>query len=78
MTVDSKLNEGYSTELQLRATFGGTSLQKIPVLKLFAHDKVALTTKLHFYYRHTASEDWHSRFRNLYAYILSVGYRIKL
>lgn len=78
MTVDSKLNEAYSTELQFRATFGGTSLQSIPVLSLLANEHVALTTKLNVYFRHTASADWHSRYANLYAYILSIGYRIKL
>ena len=77
MAVDSKLDKGYTTAFQLDAVFGGSAFDKMPVLKLLADEKMALSVKFNFYQRHTASPDWHSRFQNLYAYVISVGYRYR-
>ena len=77
MAVDSKLDQGYSAELQVNAVFGPSSLGRVPLLKLFANEKVELNLSFNAYLRHTASPDWHSRFRNLYAYIVSIGYRYR-
>ena len=77
MTVDSKLDKGYTTAFQLDAVFGGSAFEKVPVLKLLADEKVALSVKFNLYQRHTASPDWHSRFKNLYAYVISLGYRYR-
>ena len=65
------------------ATFSGVVLSSttglfLPdVLKLLTDEKVALSVKLNLYQRHTASPDWHSRFKNLYAYVISLGYRYR-
>lgn len=77
MTVDSKLDKGYSTELQLEATFGGEAMQRIPLVRMFTSDKMELSVKLNYYRRHTETPDWHSRYKTLHAYIFSVGYRYR-
>lgn len=77
MTVDSKLDQGYSSELQLQATFGGEAFHKIPLVRLFLNEQMELTAKFNYYRRHTEVPHWHSRFRNLHAYVFSVGYRYR-
>ena len=77
MTVDSKLDIGYSAEFEIEAIWTGPSLMRIPVLGAIFNDRVDLTTRFDFYVRHTDSPNWHSRFRTLYAYILSLGYRYR-
>ena len=75
MTVDSKLDKGYSAEFELEAIWPGEALMKTPILGAMFNENVDLTTRFSFYVRHTDSPNWHSRFRNLYAYIFSIGYR---
>ena len=77
MAVDSKLDKGYSTAFQLDAVFGGSSLDRVPVLAWFADEKMEFNVKFNAYRRHTAFPDWHSRFKNLYAYVVSLGYRYR-
>ena len=77
MAVDSKLDKGYSTAFQFDVVFGGSSLDRVPVLAWFADQKMEFNLKFNLYRRHTAFPDWHSRFKNLYAYVISLGYRYR-
>ncbi len=77
MTVDSKLNSGYTYEVQFGATVSGDAVSGVPVLNLLARDDVDLIVDLNLYKRHTDSADWHSRLKDLYAYMFSVGYRYR-
>lgn len=78
MTVDSKLDGSYSAEFELEAIWGGQSLKGVPVLMTFFSERVEMTTRFNLYVRHTDSPNWHSRFRTLYAYMFSIGYRYRL
>jgi hypothetical protein len=49
----------------------------IPLLSLIARDNVDLSFDLNAYMRHSDTTDWHSRLKNLYAYMFSVGYRYR-
>ncbi len=78
MAVDSKLNEAYSGELELQASFEGELFKDAGFLHGLLYENSAdLNVKLKFYLRHTVSADWHSRLETLYAYILSIGYRYR-
>lgn len=77
MTVDSKLNSAYSNELQLSVKFDAVYFEDT-WFDFLHKENSEFTAKLNFYHRHTDSRDWHSRYKNLYAYFFSLGYRIKL
>jgi hypothetical protein len=70
MTVDQKLNSGYTDEglfsFVLRGKKGG----------FFIHnEKMSLTGSAGFYRRYTDSPDWISNYQILYAYLFSLGIR---
>lgn len=77
LTVDSKLDKGYSNEYQFNLTIlDGVN---IPYLNFpLADDRREFNIKLNFYHRHTDTPDWHSRYRNLFAYIVNFGIRYRL
>lgn len=77
MTVDGKLNEGTTNEFEFKIAFKGESLIDVPVLNNFAGNNSELSFKLNFFWRKTATPDWHSRRLSLFAYITSIGYRFK-
>lgn len=74
MTVDSKLDEGFSNEYQLKISINGGHFKSIPLL---SNEKVQLNMHLNFYHRHTATPNWHSRLKDLFAYICSFGIRYR-
>lgn len=74
MTVDTKLNELYSNEYQLKLSVNEGYFKNIPVL---SDENVQVNFHLNFYHRHSATPDWHSRFKNLFAYIVSFGVRYR-
>ena len=72
MTVDSKLDKGFSHELQFKLTLNGGHFKRLPLL---SNRNTALNFKLNFYYRQTDSPNWHRRTKELFAYIMSLGIR---
>ncbi|MFQ5641108.1 MAG: hypothetical protein ACE5IR_24285, partial [bacterium] len=72
MTVDSKLDEGYSNEYQLKLSLNGGHLSALPFL---VHENVQYNIKFNFYHRHTVTPNWHNRSKDLFAYIMSLGVR---
>ncbi|MFQ5605518.1 MAG: DUF3570 domain-containing protein [bacterium] len=74
MTVDSKLDELYSNEYQLKLSLNGGHFKGVPFL---SNEKVQLNLRVNFYHRHTSTPNWHSRTKDLYAYILSFGARYR-
>jgi hypothetical protein len=77
MTVDSKLNSCVSDEFQFKVEIQSGLLKTIPLLKMLAVDNSAFLADVDFYRRRTPTPDWFSRYRNLYAYILSFGWRYR-
>lgn len=74
ITVDSKLDEGYSNEYQFKLSLNGGHFKGVPFL---SDENVQLNLRLNFYKRHTVTPNWHSRAKDLYAYILSFGVRYR-
>ncbi len=72
MTVDTKLDELYSNNYQLKLSIHGGYFKNIP---FFRDEKLQLNFILNFYHRHSATPDWHSRLKNLYAYMMSFNIR---
>jgi hypothetical protein len=72
MAVDSKLNSGYTSDISAGFDFTGSNGSSFPLLN---SDKMTLITKLGFYHRHTDSPDWFSRLNDLYAYLVTLGWR---
>ena len=77
MSVDSKLSRGYSGEIQLGTTITGNAKSRYPFIAMLASEKVDLNFDLNLYMRHTDAPDWHSRLKDLFAYMFSVGYRYR-
>ena len=75
MGVEGSLNSGYTNTLSLGFTFTGNKSLSIPFL---TSDKVSLITKLQFYHRRTDSPDWVMQLNDLYAYILTFGFKFLL
>ncbi|MDQ7053419.1 MAG: DUF3570 domain-containing protein [candidate division KSB1 bacterium] len=72
MTVDTKLNENYSNNYQIKLSINGGYFKNVP---FFQDENLQVNFILNFYHRHSATPDWHSRLKNLYAYILSFSVR---
>ena len=72
MVVDSKLNSGYTNDISLGLNFRGSSNIKFPLLN---NENLTLITKFGFYHRHTDSPDWYSRMNDLYAYLITIGFK---
>jgi hypothetical protein len=72
MTVDSKLNSGYTDQVMLSMVFKGKKGAGFP---FFSNEKLALTGSAGFYRRQNDSADWFTHYNTLYAYLLSLGIR---
>jgi hypothetical protein len=72
MTVESKLNSGYTNEVSLELTLNGSKNIHFPLLN---NEKMQFNAGLGFYQRHTDTPDWFTRYLNLYAYLFSFGFR---
>ena len=72
MVVDSKLNSGYTTDISVGFDFTGSNGSDFPLLN---NDKMMLITKFGVYHRYTDSPDWFSRMNNLYAYLITLGWK---
>jgi hypothetical protein len=77
MTVDSKLNSCVSNELLLEAEIQSSLLKNVPLVNLLSRDDAAFLANLNFYHRRTPTPDWFSRYTDLYAYIISLGWRYR-
>lgn len=75
MGVDSKLNSGYTNDVSVSLTYKGNKNSKIPILN---NDKITFLASLGFYHRHTDSPDWVMRLSELYAYLISLGFKISI
>ncbi len=75
MTVDIKLDAGYSNELQLNLILtGGDHQDYLPFLK---DDRVQYIFNLNFYLRHTDSPYWFNNMSNLFATDINLGIRYR-
>ena len=75
MTVDIKLDAGYSNELQLNLILtGGDHQDYLPFLK---DDRVQYIFNLNFYLRHTETPYWFNNMRNLFAADINLGIRYR-
>ena len=72
MTVDDKLNSGYSDEAVLNLTIKGKKGSSIP---LFSNEKFTWTGSFGFYRRYFDSPSWVTHYNILYAYLFSFGLR---
>ncbi|NOS86692.1 MAG: DUF3570 domain-containing protein [Ignavibacteria bacterium] len=72
MTVDSKLNSGFSDQVMLSLALKGRKSAGFP---FFTNEKLSLTGSAGFYRRQNDSPDWFSHYNTLYAYLLSIGIR---
>ena len=75
MGVDSKLNSGYTSQLSLDLEIKGSKELNLPLL---TSDKVTFVSSIGIYHRHTDSPDWAVRLQELYAYLLSFGFKISI
>jgi hypothetical protein len=75
MTVDIKLDAGYSNELQLNLILtGGDHQDYLPFLK---DDRVQYIFNLNFYLRHTNTPYWFNNMKNLFATDINLGIRYR-
>ncbi len=75
MTVDGKLNSGYTNQLTLELEIKGYKGSGFPFLN---NDKVSFVSSVGIYHRHTDSPDWATRLQEMYAYLFSIGFKILL
>jgi len=73
MTVDTKLDKGYSNDYEIKLTLNGGHY-RLPVL---SNPNVQLNVLMNLYHRHSETPDWHSRYQDLFAYIFSFGARYR-
>lgn len=72
LTVDSRLNNLWSNDVELSTEIKGTVFNPFDFLY---PDKTDYHITLGFYQRHTPTPDWFSGYKTLYAYTLSLGIR---
>jgi len=72
MTVDDKMNSGYSDEAAVNLALKGNKGSGIP---LFSNEKITWTGSVGFYRRYLDSPSWITHYNILYAYLFSVGFR---
>ena len=72
LTVDSKLNDLWSNEIEVGADIKGTYFNPGSMLYSEKNDYHA---SFGFYQRHTPTPDWFSGYKILYAYTISLGVR---
>lgn len=75
MAVDSKLNSGYTNDVSLGFSYKGNKESRIPILN---NDKLTFSGSIGFYHRHTDTPDWALRMKDLYAYLISIGFKISI
>lgn len=75
MGVDSKLNSGYTNDISINLEYKGNKNSDVP---LMSNDKLTFTASFGFFHRHTDSPDWIMRMQELYAYLISFGFKISL
>jgi len=75
MAVDSKLNSGYTNDISLSFTYKGNKENRLPILN---NEKLTFLASVGFYHRHTDSPDWVMRMSELYAYLISLGFKISI
>ena len=73
MTVDNKLDTGFSNELQFKLTLKGGQ-----GLSFLRDDRMQVNLALNVYQRHTESPDWFTNKTELVAAYFNVGLRYKL
>lgn len=78
MTVDSKLNSCFSDEIEFNLDIDGSRLKYDSFMGFLYSDRTRYFLKLNFYRRHNPIPDWFSGYRDLYAYIVSIGFRYRL
>ena len=74
ITVDNKLDAGYSNELQLKLTINGGKGRRIPFLN---SEQMQYLLGLNIYRRHTDTPDWYSHRQTLWASYFNVGLRYR-
>ena len=77
LTVDSKLDECFSNTFESRIELNSILLNDIPFLHPLASERTVFLANLNFYQRRTATPNWFSRYKNLYAYMISIGWRYR-
>ena len=77
LTVDTKLNACWSNECEINAVIQGTYLKDRAGWSAFYSEKVEYRASLALYQRRSATPDWFSGYRDLYAYIVSIGLRYR-
>jgi hypothetical protein len=77
LTVDTKLNACWSNEWEINAVIQGTYLKDRAGWSAFYSEKVEYRASLALYQRRSATPDWFSGYRDLYAYIVSIGLRYR-
>jgi hypothetical protein len=75
MAVDSKLNSGYTNDVSISLSYKGNKNTQFPILN---NEKVTFLGSIGFYHRHTDSPDWVMRMSELYAYLISFGFKISI
>lgn len=75
MGVDSKLNSGYTNDISLGFSLKGKKEYGIPLLN---SDKITFLGSIGIFHRHTDSPDWVMRLQDLYAYLISLGFKISI
>ena len=70
MTVDSKLNSGFSDEVNFKVSLKGKKGSGF-----LTNENMQLIGSIGLYQRHYNSPDWHSDLLNLYATLFSIGMR---
>ncbi len=75
MTVDSKLDKGYSNEFEFKLTLqGGDQYENVPFLM---NENVQFNMLINVYHRHTSTPNWFSNNRELFSLIMSFGIRYR-
>jgi len=75
MSVDGKLNSGYTNQISFDMSVKGSKDLDVPIIN---NDKVTFISSIGIYHRHTDSPDWAMRIKELYAYLISFGFKISI
>lgn len=75
MAVDGKLNSGYTNQITFDLSYKGSNKLDIPIIN---NDNVTFISTFGFFHRHTDSPDWATRVKELYAYLISLGFKISI
>ncbi len=75
MTVDSKLDRGYSNSLEFKLTIDGGGHDRAATF--LEDERVQVNALVDIYHRHTRTENWFSGKRELFSLLLSLGVRYR-